>query len=264
MRAPALPGATLLGLMALAAAGPWLAVHDPAEMDPLVRLQGISRAHWLGTDALGRDILSRSLWGGRVSLAVGVGAALLATAAGLLLGLAAALLRHADGWIMRAMDGVMAVPGVLLAIALTAFAPPGLATVIVAVTIPEIPKVARLVRALVLRLRVTPFVQAARALGASPAAIARRHVLPSLAGPLVVQATFVAAWAILAEATLSFLGVGLPPEVPSWGNMMAEGRNVLAVAPHTVLWPGVLVASTVLAINLLGDGWRDALDPRSR
>lgn len=257
-----LPGTALMALVAVAAAAPWIALHDPGSIDPLLRLQGSSTAHWLGTDALGRDVLSRALFGGRVSLAVGLCAALLASAAGVVLGLAAAFVRPLDGLVMRAMDGLMAVPGVLLAIALTAFAQPGVVTVIVAVTVPEVPKVARLVRSVVLHVREQLYVEAARAAGTSPLAIVGRHVLPALAGPLAVQATFTAAWAILAEASLSFLGVGLPPGLPSWGNMMAEGRSVLAVAPHVVLWPGLLVAATVLAVNLLGDALRDALDPR--
>lgn len=252
----------LLAMTVAVVAGPWFGRHDPADIDPLVRLHGTSLEHWMGTDSLGRDVLSRSLWGGRVSMAVGASVALLATAVGLLLGLAAGLGRLVDPWIMRVMDGLMAVPGVLLAIALTAFMQPGVATVIVAIAVPEVPKVVRLVRSLALQLREQPFVEAARAAGTPLPRIVRRHILPHMAGPLVVQSTFIAAWAMLIEATLSFLGVGLPAQVPSWGNMMAEGRAVVIVAPHIVLWPGLLVALTVLSINLLGDGLRDALDPR--
>lgn len=245
-------------MTAAVVAGPWLGRHDPSDIDPLVRLDGSSFEHWMGTDSLGRDVLSRALWGGRMSMAIGACVALLATAVGLTLGLAAGLGRHVDPWIMRVMDGLMAVPGVLLAIALTAFMQPGVATVILAIAVPEVPKVARLARSLVLQLRERPFVEASRAAGT----IVTRHILPHMAGPLAVQATFIGAWSMLIEATLSFLGVGLPAQVPSWGNMMAEGRTVVIVAPHVVLWPGLLVALTVLAINLLGDDMRDALDPR--
>jgi peptide/nickel transport system permease protein len=258
-----LAGAALIvGLAAAMVAAPWAGAYDPAEIDPLIRLRGLSAEHWMGTDSLGRDVLGRSLWGGRVSIVVGLCVALLATAMGVLLGLVAGFLRSLDGLIMRTMDGLMAFPGILLAIALTAFMRPGLATVIVAIAVPELPKVARLARSLVLRLREQAFVEAAHAAGTPLPRIVRRHVLPMMAGPLIVQATLIAAWAILIEATLSFLGVGLPAHLPSWGNMMAEGRAVVAIAPHIVLWPGFLIALAVLAINLLGDGLRDALDPR--
>jgi peptide/nickel transport system permease protein len=256
-------GAALLLLVAATALlAPWIATHDPQDIDPLARLQTASSEHWLGTDALGRDLFSRAVWGGRVSLAVGVSVAVLATVLGVLLGLLAGFVRWADGPIMRVMDGLMAIPGVLLAIALMAVTQANLGTVILAITVPEIPRVVRLVRSLSLTLREQLFVEAAHAVGTRLPAILWRHVLPNIVAPLIVQATFVAASAVLIEAALSFLGVGIPAQTPSWGNMMAEGRNVVAVAFHLILYPGILLAVTVLAINLLGDGLRDALDPR--
>jgi len=256
-------GALLLVLIALASlAAPWLATHDPQDLDPLARMQPPSAEHWFGTDALGRDVYSRAVWGGRISLVVGLSVAVLATLVGTLIGLVAGFVRGADAWIMRIMDGLMAIPGILLAIALMAVTRASLTTVIVAITVPEVPRVARLVRSLALTLREQLFVEAAHAVGTRLPTILLRHVLPNTVAPLVVQATFVAAAAVLAEAVLSFLGVGVPPQVPSWGNMMAEGRNFVAVAFHVILYPGLLLAATVLAINLLGDGLRDALDPR--
>lgn len=252
----------LLAMVALAIAAPWAATHDPQDIDPLARLQPPSAEHWFGTDAMGRDVYSRALWGARVSLTVGLTVAALATAAGVVLGLVAGFVRWAEGPVMRVMDGLMAIPGILLAIALMAITRASLGAVIVAITIPEIPRVVRLVRSLALTLREQLFVEAAHAVGTRLPTILARHVLPNMVAPVVVQATFVAASAVLIEASLSFLGVGVPPTTPSWGNMMAEGRNFVSVAFHIILYPGLLLAATVLAINLLGDGLRDALDPR--
>jgi peptide/nickel transport system permease protein len=252
----------LLAVAAISVAAPWLATHDPQDMDPLARMQQPSAEHWFGTDAMGRDVFSRTVWGGRVSMIVGLSVALLSTALGVLLGLVAGFVRWADGPVMRFMDGLMAIPGILLAIALMAVTQANLATVVVAITIPEIPRVVRLVRSLALTLREQLFVEAAHAVGTRLPTILARHVLPNMLAPLVVQATFVAAAAVLIEAALSFLGVGVPAQTPSWGNMMAEGRNFVAVAFHIILCPGILLALTVLAINMLGDGMRDALDPR--
>ena len=252
----------LVAVTVLSLAAPWLATHDPQEIDPLARLQGISAEHWLGTDAMGRDVFSRVLWGGQVSLQVGITVAVLSTVIGVLLGLLAGFVRWTETPIMRVMDGLMAIPGILLAIALMAVTRASMTTVIVAITVPEIPRVVRLVRSLALILREQLFVEAARAVGTRLPAILWRHVLPNMVPPLVVQATFIAASAVLIEASLSFLGVGVPPQVPSWGNMMAEGRNFISVAFSIIVYPGVLLATTVLAINLLGDGLRDALDPR--
>lgn len=252
----------LLLVGAIAIAAPWIATHDPQDLDPIARMQPPSAEHYLGTDALGRDVFSRVAWGGRVSLIVGIAVAVLATIAGVFIGLVAGFVRWADGPIMRFMDGLMAIPGILLAIALMAVTKASMTTVIVAITIPEIPRVARLVRSLALTLREQLYVEAAHAVGTRLPAILWRHVLPNMVAPLIVQATFVAASAVLIEASLSFLGVGIPAQIPSWGNMMAEGRNFVAVAFHIILYPGILLAITVLAINLLGDGLRDALDPR--
>ena len=256
-------GALLLVAVALLSiAAPWIATHDPQDIDPLTRMQTASAEHWFGTDALGRDVFSRAVWGGRVSMVVGLSVALLATAFGVTIGLVSGFVRWADAPIMRVMDGLMAIPGTLLAIALMAVTQASLGTVIVAITVPEIPRVARLVRSLALTLREQLYVEAAHAVGTRLPVILVRHVLPNMVAPLIVQATFVAAAAVLTEAVLSFLGVGVPAQTPSWGNMMAEGRNFVAVAFHIILYPGILLAVTVLAINLLGDGLRDALDPR--
>ena len=258
-----LGGLILLFVIVAALGAPWIATEDPQAINPIARMKPPSAAHYFGTDALGRDIFSRAVWGARVSLATGAAVALLTSLLGIFLGLVAGFVRPADGIIMRIMDGLMAIPGILLAIALMALTKPSLTTVIVAITIPEIPRMVRLVRALALSLRERLYVEAAHALGTPLYKILWRHVLPNILAPLLVQATFVAASAVLTEAVLSFLGVGVPPQVPSWGNMISEGRNLIAIAFHPILFPGILLALTVLAINLLGDGLRDALDPRT-
>lgn len=258
-----LGGALLLLVIAvISIAAPWLATHDPGAIDPAVRLQTPSHAHYFGTDSLGRDVYSRTVFGGRVSMIVGLAVGAAATLVGTAIGLLAGFVRWADGPVMRVMDGMMAIPSILLAIALMALIRGTLTTVIVAITIPEIPRVVRLVRALALSLRELAFVEAARALGTRMPTVLWRHVLPNMVAPLIVQASFVAATAILTEAALSFLGVGVPSSTPSWGNMMADGRNYIAVAFNVMLYPGLMLALTVLAINLIGDGLRDALDPR--
>ncbi|BEP34661.1 ABC transporter permease [Variovorax sp. V59] len=255
-------GLLLVAVAAVSIGAPWIATFDPQDIDPLARMQPPSAEHWFGTDALGRDVFSRAVWGGQVSMIVGASVALLATFFGVLIGLIAGFVRWADGPVMRVMDGLMAIPGILLAIALMAVTRASLTTVIVAITVPEIPRVVRLVRSLALTLREQLYVEAAHAVGTRLPVILLRHVLPNMVAPLIVQSTFVAAAAVLTEAALSFLGVGVPAQTPSWGNMMAEGRNFVAVAFHIILYPGLLLAATVLAINLLGDGLRDALDPR--
>ena len=256
-------GVLLLAVVTLVSVGaPWIATHDPQAIDPLARLQAPSAEHFFGTDAMGRDVFSRAVWGGRGSLLVALTVAVLATGFGVLLGLVASFVRWADSLIMRVMDGLMAMPDILLAIALMAITTADLRTVVFAITVPQIPRVVRLVRSLALSLREQLFVEAAHAVGTRLPSILWRHVLPNLLAPLAVQATFIAAAAVLVEAGLSFLGAGIPPQVPSWGNMMADGRNFVVMAFHIILYPGLLLAATVLGINLVGDGLRDALDPR--
>ena len=248
-------------IVALTVFAPWLATHDPAAIDPMVRLRGFSAAHWLGTDALGRDVWSRAVYGGRVSLVVGLVVALFATAIGLAVGLVSGFNRIADAVLMRVMDGFMAIPAILLAIALMAVARASVTTVIFAITIVEVPRVARLVRSVVLSIREQAYVEAATVTGSRFWRMLWRHVLPNTLAPVTVQATYICAAAILIESLLSFLGAGTPPEVPSWGNIMAEGRTYFQLSPWLILTPGLFLATTVLAVNLMGDGLRDMLDP---
>lgn len=263
-RHPSVPlGAAVLVLLVLMAiAAPHLSSFDPQDLDPLARMKPASEDHLFGTDALGRDLWSRTVWGARVSLIVSASVAFLSIIFGVAIGMLAGYFRRIDSVVMRLMDGLMAIPGVLLAIALMATMRASLATVVIAIVIPEIPRVVRLVRALVLTIREQPYVEAAVAVGTRVPKILLRHILPNLFAPVMVQATFIAASAVLTEAVLSFLGVGIPPQIPSWGNMMAEGRNYIAVAFHIVIYPGLFLAVTVLAINMLGDGLLDMLDPR--
>ena len=256
-------GLVILGLIvAASAAAPWLTVYDPLEMSPLSRMQPPSMEHILGTDAIGRDLWSRTIHGGRVSLVVGLVVAVLATSIGLVIGLISGYNRIADAILMRVMDGLMSIPAILLAIALMAVARASITTVVVAITVVELPRVVRLVRGVVLALREQPYVEAAIIVGSRFPRILFRHILPNTIAPLTVQATYICAAAILIESLLSFLGAGTPPEIPSWGNIMAEGRSYFQLAPWIILMPGILLAITVLAINLLGDGLRDMLDPR--
>ncbi|MBB3995624.1 peptide/nickel transport system permease protein [Sulfitobacter undariae] len=241
---------------------PWIVPHDPIRLSPAVRLKPPSDVYWLGTDAYGRDLLSRIILGGRVSLVVGVASAIFAVAVGLGLGLLAGYIRWLDAVLMRMVDGLMAIPSILLAIAIVSLWGASLWTVLVAITIPEVPRVVRLVRSLVLSAREEPYVEAAIAAGTSTARIMRRHLVPNTIAPLIIQGTYICASAILTEAILSFLGAGINPETPTWGNIMAEGRVYFQINPGIVMWPGLVVSVTILSINLLGDAVRDALDPR--
>jgi len=275
-RSVVLGGVIFAVIVAIGVLAPVLATSDPTVIDPTARnrrpgaeqtVRGDDgRPHakrfWMGTDTLGRDVYSRVVYGARISLVVGVTVAVVSACAGLAIGLVAGYVRALDGVVMRVMDGLMAIPAILLAIGLVSLSRAGLRSVIVAIVIPEVPRVVRLVRALVLSIREEPYVEAAIALGARTPALLARHVVPNTLAPLVVQATFVCASAILLEAILSFLGVGIPPETPTWGNIMAEGRALFRVFPHNILFPGVFLAATVLAVNMLGDGLRDQLDPR--
>jgi peptide/nickel transport system permease protein len=272
-------GGAILALVVLVAGlAPLLGTTDPAQVEPVLRNKRPSdvssrrnadgtltqRTHWMGTDSLGRDVYSRVLYGARVSLVVGISVALISTVVGLVIGVGAGYIRWLDGIVMRIMDGLMSIPAILLAIGLVSLSRAGLRTVVIAIVIPEVPRVVRLVRSVVLSIREEPYVEAATALGARTPMLLARHVLPNTLAPLIVQGTFICASAILVEAILSFLGVGIPPETPTWGNIMAEGRALFRIFPHNILFPGLFLALTVLGVNILGDGLRDSLDPRLR
>jgi peptide/nickel transport system permease protein len=255
-------GGILLALVAMALAAPLLTQYDPTDITPRLRLRAPGGEHFLGTDAHGRDVWSRVAYGARISLFIGFVAAALALSAGTVVGLVAGYVRALDGLLMRVMDGLMAIPGILLAIALVSLSGASLETVILAIFVPEIPRVARLVRSIVLSIREEPFVEAAIGLGTQTPAILWRHILPNTLPALIVQGTYIAASAILIEALLSFIGAGLSPSEPTWGNTIAQGRDVFQRAPWIILAPGAFLAATVLAINVMGDGLRDTLDPR--
>ena len=272
-------GAGILALILLIGlAAPLLTSIDPAQINPAFRnkqpgAEAVMRrddgtkytvTHWMGTDSLGRDIFSRVVYGARASLLVGASVAVISVAVGLFIGLVGGYIRWLDAIVMRIMDGLMAIPAILLAIAVVSLSKAGLVAVIVAIVVPEIPRVVRLVRSVVLSVREEPYVEAAISVGTPTPLLLVRHVLPNTIAPLIVQATYIAASAILIEAILSFLGVGIPPETPTWGNIMAEGRTLFRVFPHNILFPGIFLALTVLAVNMLGDGLRDTLDPRLR
>jgi peptide/nickel transport system permease protein len=248
--------------MALISIAAPLLASDPLELNPIIRLKPPSAEFWFGTDFLGREVYARVIYGGRISLTVGLAVAVIATTVGLFIGLLAGYIRAVDAVVMRVMDGLMAIPGVLLAIALISLAGASVINVIIAITIPEVPRVVRLVRAVVLTIREQPYVEAAVSVGTKLPKILWKHILPNTMAPLIVQATYVCASAIVIESILSFLGAGTPPEVPSWGNIMAEGRDYFQIAPWMIFFPGLLLAITVLAVNILGDGLRDSLDPR--
>jgi peptide/nickel transport system permease protein len=269
-------GVILLVMVSIALTAPWLGTMDPTFIDPTYRNKkpGAERIimdesgaetlwiYRMGTDTLGRDVYSRVMYGAQVSLLIGATVAVFSVLVGLAIGLVAGYLHWVDRIVMRFMDGLMAIPGILLAIALVSLWGAGLMTVILAILIPEIPRVVRLVRSVVLSIREEPYVESAISVGTPLPMILVRHLLPNTIAPLIVQGTYVCASAILVEAILSFLGVGIPPETPTWGNIMAEGRMLFRIFPHNILFPGIFLALTVLAVNMLGDGLRDTLDPR--
>lgn len=253
----------LLCFVAAALAASWLGTVDPTQIFPVKRLQVPSAENWFGTDMFGRDIYSRVLFGTRVSLTVGFSVAILASILGVFVGLVSGFFRTADSVIMRINDGLMSIPPVLLAIALTALVQGGLVSVIAAITIAEVPRMARLVRGVVLSLREQPYVDAAIASGLTTPQIMLKHIVPNTMAPVVVQATYVCASAMITEALLSFIGTGVPTTTPSWGNIMAEARTIWQVKPYILLFPGLALSLTVLSVNILGDALRDWLDPRS-
>ena len=266
----------LLAMVAIALLAPFLGTVDPTRIDPAARNKKpgteityrlddgtqVKRVAIMGTDSLGRDVYSRVIYGSRVSLIIGVSVALASMVIGSIIGLVSGYIRWLDGIIMRIMDGLMAIPGILLAIALVSIWRAGLITVVFAIVVPDVPRVVRLVRSIVLTVREEPYVEGAISVGTPTWTLMFRHILPNTIAPLIVQGTFIAAAAILVEAILSFLGIGIPPEIPSWGNIMAEGRTLFRVFPHNILYPGIFLALTVMAINIMGDGLRDTLDPK--
>jgi len=255
---------------------PLIATSDPSAINPAARnrmpmaessyrLDDGTRktmVHYMGTDTLGRDVYSRVIYGAQVSIFIGVAVSLISVTIGLIIGMLAGYFRWLDNIIMRIMDGLMAIPAILLAIALVSLSRAGVLTVIIAIVVPEVPRVVRLVRSVVLSVREEPYVEAAITVGTPTLQLLIRHILPNTIAPLLVQGTFICASAILVEAILSFLGIGIPPQIPTWGNIMAEGRQVFRLFPHNILYPGIFLAVTVLAVNMLGDGLRDTLDPK--
>ena len=263
-------------MLLIALAAPLLGTKNPSEINPSLRNRtpgyeqtsrlddGTTRTftYRMGTDSLGRDIYSRVVYGARVSLIIGAVVSVISIAIGLFIGLVTGYIRWLDAIVMRLMDGLMAIPAILLAIALVSLFRSGLFSVIVAIIVPEIPRVVRLVRSIVLSVREEPYVEAAICAGTPTPLLLWRHILPNTIPALIVQGTFICANAILIEAILSFLGIGIPPETPTWGNIMAEGRGLFRIYPHNIFFPGICLALTVLAVNVLGDGLRDKLDPK--
>jgi peptide/nickel transport system permease protein len=257
-------GAIMLLLVMVALAAPWMATHDPLRLNPIERLRTPDATHWFGTDDFGRDVYSQVIYGARTSLLVGGMVMIGSSLIGIILGLVAGYYRTLDNLLMRVTDGLMAFPGIVLAIALMASLGPQVANVIIALSVVYMPRMARLIRSAVLVAREMPYVEAAKASGAADRHITLKHIFPNCIPPLIVQGTFIFAYAVLAEATLSFLGVGAPPYIPSWGNVISGGRLFIREAPWISLFPGVAIVITCLGLNLFGDGLRDALDPRLR
>ena len=255
-------GFILCALTICAVFAPWLGTVDPNAIAVTARMRFPSDAHWFGTDSLGRDLYSRVLHGTQVSLLVGLAVACLATVSGVAIGLVAGMNRLLDMVVMRFVDGLMAIPPVLLAIALVALTGANVRNVIMAVTIGEAPRVVRLMRSVVLSAREEPYVEGAITSGTTPLLILWRHILPNTMSPILVQATYIFASAMIAESALSFIGAGIPAEVPSWGNIMSEGRALWQIRPYIVFIPAAFLSLAVLGVNMIGDGLRDALDPR--
>jgi len=251
-------------LLVLALFSPFIATHDPMGLDPRVRLQGPSASHWFGTDHFGRDLFSRIVYGARLTLIGGMGVVVYSVVFGVAIGVLSGYYRQFGFVVMRLVDVVMSFPALLLALAFLAILGPGLTNVIIAVGINFLTRTARIIFGLTLKLKEEVFVEAIRSIGASNARILARHILPNLMSPLIVQATFTFAFSLLQIASLDFLGVGVPPQIPSWGNMISEGRIYITRAPGVLLFPGVFIVLTVLAFNLVGDVLRDNLDPRFR
>ena len=255
-------GLLLLLMIGIAVFAPWLGTVDPTALAPAKRTRAPSAQYWFGTDMLGRDVYSRVIYGSRISLEVGFAVALASSVVGMFIGLVAGFVRVIDNVVMRVMDGLQSIPGILLAIALMALTRASVQNVIFAISVTQLPQISRLVRSVVLSLREQPYVEAAVAAGTRTPMIIIKHILPNTLSPITVQATFICASAIITEAYLSFIGAGTPPIIPSWGNIMAEGRALWQVKPYIVFFPALFLSVTVLAVNLLGDGLRDALDPR--
>jgi peptide/nickel transport system permease protein len=255
-------GAAVLAAMALLAVLASYIAVDPIEINPIQRLRPPSLEHLFGTDNLGRDIFSRTLYGGRISLTVGLSVAFFTSLIGLAIGLVSGYLRAVDAVMMRIMDGLMAIPEILLAISLMAISSASIKNVIIAITIPEVPRMARLVRSIVITLREQPFIEAAVSIGTGLPKILFKHVLPNTIAPMLVTATYAFASAVITESLLGFIGAGTPPEIPSWGNIMADGRTYFEIGPWIIFFPGAFLTLTVLAVNIMGDGLRDMLDPR--
>jgi peptide/nickel transport system permease protein len=263
-RRTTLVGATLMVAMVVIGLGAPLLAGSPTHMDVAARLTPPNRAHWFGTDDVGRDVFSRVVYGARLSILVGAAVVVFSMVVGVLCGLLAGHYTRLDNPIMRVMDGLMAFPAIVLAIALMASLGPSVLNVVIAIGVVYSPRVARVVRGSVLVVRETAYVEAGRALGASDVTLMGRHILPNCLSPVIVQGSFVFAAAVLTEAALSFLGVGVPPYVPSWGNILSEGRLYIQQAPWLVLYPGAAIMLTIFALNLFGDGLRDLLDPKIR
>jgi peptide/nickel transport system permease protein len=257
-----LGGTLLLVMVLIAILAPYLGTVDPTALAPAKRTREPSAQYWFGTDMLGRDVYSRVIYGARISLIVGFAVAAVASILGTFIGLVSGFIRGADAIMMRVMDGLMSIPSILLAIALMALTRASVQNVVIAISVAEFPRVSRLIRGVVLSLREQPFVEAAVASGTRLPMIIVKHILPNTLAPLMVNATFICASAMIIEASLSFIGAGTPPIIPSWGNIMAEGRALWQVKPYIVFFPAIFLCITVLSVNLLGDGLRDALDPR--